>query len=155
MPGIQEDAMDPLNNIVELINGLNMNTQVDERIRTIKILRSNILPLRSEEVQRLIHTNQLDTNKLFYIFGEINNNAEDADELIIKNETIDIFEKFLSSFHNICQIFDTFSKEIISLFSQSDNEKLQSICLQRFSQLIRQIRLGKGFFLINIMLKEY
>lgn len=142
---LQEEITPELNTVIELVNGLSLETQGDERLKTLKTLRGNLLPLAQEQIQRLFHANQLNMNNLFYIFSEINNNTDDSaqtDDIFIKNETIDIFEKFLTSFTNIGLLLETFNKELTDLYSNTGSEKLQSMCLDRLSFLIKQVRCG-------------
>jgi len=151
---LQEEISPELSTIIELVNGLSLDTQRDERLKTLKTLRANILPLSLEQTQRLFHANtHLNMNNLFYIFSEINNNTDDStaqtDDLLIKNDTTDIFEKFLSSYNNIGHLLEAFNKELTDLYSNAGCEKLQSMCLERFCFLIKQVRCGGAYPLVN------
>lgn len=143
---MQEEISPELASVIELINGLSLDTQSEERLKTLKTLRTNILPLSQDQVQRMFYSSELNLNNLFYIFSEINNNTDEStqsDDIIIKNETVEIFEKLISSFGNIGLLLETFNKELTELYSHAGNEKLQLMCLEKFCLLIKQIRCGK------------
>ena len=127
--------------IKELLNSLN-GSGIEESIKSLKRIKSLVLNLKYDHIRQLFFVDKENLNNLFvYTFD--NENTSKEYNLIKYNEGIIIFEKILSSFLNLHQIFEIFQQELQFIFSSQSYENFQLLSLKTLIEMTKKSFPGK------------
>lgn len=134
--------IDDLCTLLNNLNSQHLDQNENEKLNLFKKIKVEISRLPSDTLNWLIlHKKDLLDSLLEYITLEFNNNELSSGDLMLRSESLQIFEKILSNFNNLNKLLELFAREFQFLFSLDNNEKLQTICLSKFYDLLHRLRL--------------
>jgi hypothetical protein len=136
--------IDELCTLLNNLNSQQIEHNENEKLNLFKKIKLEISQLSSDTLNWLImHKKDLFDSLFENITLEFNNNELSSGDLILRSESLEIFEKILSNFINLNKLLEIFAREFQHLFSLDNNEKLQTICLTKFYELLRRLRLAE------------